>query len=251
MDQAKLPREEDHWSRTFRKHVLGLEQFLAAHFKARWRDRIPGEQTVYLAGMIAREMDRGYLAQIEEYLVEDPERIDLLVRRHSQCLGQNAPVVTLSRINAEHATLQVAIDTLGDDGGANRLFMLNLPARYFGIASFYSSQAGNQALARIFDFFRNHLVVVVEILAGYLESLEKSVDEGDQARSAGRSEFFQAPGVAPEDLAGSAAWRRFGDDTNERNIRKDFWDAARLNPARKNRITGLEFRSMIDYTRPN
>ncbi|MCR9144477.1 MAG: hypothetical protein NXI24_19725 [bacterium] len=264
MDQAKLP-DEGHWSRTFRNHVLGLEQFLAEHMQPRWRDRLPGEQTVYLAGMIARELDRGYRAQIQDYLVEDPEKIDRIVRRHAQCLGQNAPVVTLSRINAEHATLQIAIDASGDLPGASRLFLLTLPARYFGIASFYASQAGNQNLARIFDFFRNHLSVVVDILAGYLESLE-TLDAGDACASDACAEFiagdvvsgdfrsrpgFVAPEIDPESLAASDAWRRFGDDTNERNRRKEFWEAAGLDPAKKNRMSGLEFRAMIDYTRPN
>ena len=79
MEQANLSErfsDDDHWSLTFRSHVLGLEDFLAANIKPRWRDRIPGEHTVYLAGMIARELDRGYLAQIQEYLVEDPGQID-------------------------------------------------------------------------------------------------------------------------------------------------------------------------------
>lgn len=234
MDQPEFSGET-HWSRTFRNHVLGLEQFLADNVKPRFRDRLPGEQIIYLAGMIAREMDRAYLAQIQDYLVEDPHEMDQAVRRHAPYLGQNAPLVTLSRINAEHATLQIA--TTGSAAGdVSQVFLLTLPARYFGIASFYSSQAGNQTLARIFDFFRNHLAVVVEILAGYIENLDEKDWDLD---------------VDPEQLAQSTAWKKFAAETNEVNKRKDFWEAARLNPAKKNRISGIEFREMIDYTSPN
>ncbi len=261
MEQAHLSdqfSDEDHWSLTFRSHVLGLEEFLAANLKPRWRDRIPGEQTVYLAGMIARELDRGYRAQIQEYLVEDPEEIDRVVRRHALCLGQNAPVVTLSRINAEHSTLQIAIENAGQ---ASRVFLLRLPARYFGIASAYSLQAGKPDLARTFDFFRNHLAVIVDVLAGYLDSLEW-IETSDTVDATQNAADFGAPGdsrrracvpprVAPEELEKSAAWRRFGSDTNDTNRRKDFWEAARLNPNRKNRLSGMEFRAMLDYTNPN
>ena len=173
--------DDSHWSQTFRAHVLGLEYFLArrlSHDKRRALGRFSVEETVYLAGMIARETDHNYLQQIQEYLVADPEEISAVVRRHAPYLGQNAPVVTLSRINAEHMTLQIAS---GAFGTATGFLQLTVPARYFGIASFYSGQAGNQNLARIFDFFRNHLSVVVEVVAEYIEYLE--ANQGNQSKA--------------------------------------------------------------------
>ena len=222
---------ETHWSQTFRNHALGLERYLADHSRG---GRMPGEQTMYLAGMIAREMDRAYLAQIQEYLVEDPLDMDQAVLRHAPYLGQNAPLVTLSRINAEHLTLQIAATAGG--GQASRIFHLMIPARYFRIAAYYSLQSGNPNQARIFDFLCNHLSVVVEIIAGYIEDLEARGWKLD---------------VDPAALADSDAWRRFATDTNETNRRKEFWDAAGIRANKKNRISGMEFRSMIDYTNTN
>jgi hypothetical protein len=222
-----------HWTHTFRLHVLGLEQYLVRQMDPRSRVRLPGAETVYLAGMIARELDRDYLAQIQDYLVEDPGELDRTARQHAPYLGQNAPLVTISRINAEHLTLQIAGSA---DASGGTVLHLMIPARYFGIAAFYSLQSGNQTLARIFDFFRNHLALVVEIVAGYIEYLEAHDGELE---------------IDPEDIVQSPTWQKFAGERNDSNRRKEFWEAARLNPRRKNRISGFEFRRMIDYTSPN
>ncbi len=225
-------RGADHWSRTFRFHVLGLEFFLAAPgtFTAGVRRHMSAENTVYLAGMIARETDSAYLEQIRTYLVEDPEAMDQTVRRHDPYLGHNAPLVTISRINAEHLTLQFAGER--GDGSLTDVVHLMVPAKYFGIASYYSLQAGNHAFARIFDFFRNHLSMIVDVLAGYLDYLEERA------------------GVLPEEIP-VAVWERLGMDSNERNRRKEFWEAAGINTSRKNRLIPLELREMLNYTQPN
>ena len=92
------------WENMYRLHLLGLEKFLLN----RKPSPLSGEQTVYLAGMIARELDLEYKRQAEKFLVQDPEEIDRAVCLHEPYIGQNAPIVTLCKINAERQTIEIA-----------------------------------------------------------------------------------------------------------------------------------------------
>jgi len=213
-----------HWKETFRIHVLNLERFLFS----RGTPAISGEQSVYLAGMIARKLDRAYQSMIRDMLWEDPQAADYLIRKHDAYIGQNAPIVTLSRINAEYLTLQIA--RKGDP--SLRELTMSLPARYYGIASYYSNQAGNRTLAEIFRFLGNHLPLVLDILEGYFNYVEAF---GDRSETHLASEF----------------WERFGNQINERNAKKEGWEKRGIDPSRKTHISRAEFNRMIDFTSKN
>ncbi len=212
------------WRESFRLHVIGLERFL----DDRGGENIAGEHTVYLAGMIARGMDDAYFEQIENYLLDDPGAIDAAIRRHEPYIGQNAPIVTLSRINAEHLTFQLA----AAEGEITRFFEMSIPTRYFGIASFYSEQAGDRTLSSIFAYFRNNLPLILDVLTGYLNFLEEN---GDALHGAFTRE----------------TWERLGTESNERNARKERLERMGLDSRRKPRISRSEFNKMIDFASPN
>ena len=210
-----------HWKETYRVHVLNLERFLSSG----GRPSLSGEQSVYLAGMIARRLDRNYQAMIQELLWEEPEAVDQLIRRHEPYIGQNAPIATLSRINAEFFTLEIALQ--GD--ASLRSLTMALPARYFAVASHFTHQSGNKTLADLFRFLGNHLSLVLDILEGYLDFIEAFGDHPDRP-------------LSPE------AWERFGSEANERNAKKEWWEARGLSPGKKTHISRAEFNRMIDFT---
>lgn len=211
-----------HWKETYRIHVLNLERFLLSSGDV----SISGEQAVYLAGMIARKMDLAYQRQVRELLWEDhPGAADQLIRKHDPYIGQNAPIVTLSRINAEYLTLAIA-----HKGDASlRKLTMPIPARYFRIAGHYAGQAGNRTLAELFRFLGNHLPLVLDVLEGYFNFVEAF---GDQA------EIRLSPAI----------WERFGAEINERNAKKEGWERRGIDSARKTHISRAEFNRMIDFS---
>ncbi len=213
-----------HWKETYRIHILNLERFLCSGKGS----PLSGEQAVYLAGMIARRLDQVYQTMIQDLLWEDPTAADQLIRKHAPFIGQNAPLVTSSRINAEFLTLEIA---LGGEHARGSL-EISVPARYFGIAAFYAREAGNQTLAELFRFLGNHLPLVLNILEGYLEFLSET---GDGSQS-------ELP---------MAVWERLARETNERNAKKEWWEARGLSPGRKTHIARSEFNRMIDFTGMN
>ena len=154
------------WKETYHLHLIALEKFLLER-RRRSHLRTPapefsGERTIYLAGMVARELDFEYKKHSRKYLLDKPEQLESAIRKHAPYIGQNAPLVTLSKINAEHLTIDIAVNKQG-----SVVFQARLPAGYFSIASFYSSQAGNDTQANIFMFLRNHLDEVIRIIAAY------------------------------------------------------------------------------------
>ena len=210
-----------HWKETFRAHVLNLERFLGSAGEP----PLSGEQAVYLAGMIARKLDGSYQRMIQDMLWEEPDAVDHLIRRHDPYIGQNAPIATLSRINAEYFTLEIALQ------GSATLpsFTMAVPARYFAVASHYSHQSGNRTLADLFRFLGNHLPLVLDILEGYLKFIEAFGDRSGE----------QLP---------TETWERFASESNERNAKKEWWEARGLNPGKKQHISRAEFNRMIDFT---
>jgi hypothetical protein len=182
--------------KAFRFHLLALEHYVSEERLL----RLPGDKSVYLAGMIARQTDPAYTQQTEDFLIESPEQIDLFVRMHDPYIGQNAPIVTVSRINAERITLNLA--------QARReaySFELRFAARLFGLASHYSYLAGNRTLVRYFLFSEEPFPDCSAPAAGI---------SGVPGRESG----------APEesiDQASKAMWERLGSERNERNNKKE------------------------------
>ncbi|MCE9597817.1 MAG: hypothetical protein K8S54_07605 [Spirochaetia bacterium] len=213
---------ERDWAQTFRFHVLAFEHVLGENKHI----RVPGEKTVYLAGMVARQTDEVYRKQITNMLVNDPSEIDLAVRMHDPYIGQNAPIVTLSRINAEHITIRLAV--------CERTafpFETRFPIRLFGLASQYSYLAGNRTMGDIFHFLRNHYSLVLELLRGYLDYVQKNAEAMEEA-----SKFM---------------WDRFGSEKNERNTKKDTWEKQGIDLKRIPQISPSELNGMINFTSKN
>lgn len=210
------------WRDTFRSHILLLEKFLLVRGTP-----LSGQNTVYLAGMVARELDTHYQSQIQDFLLEHPHEVDEVIRQHEPYIGQNAPIVTLTRINAEHLTFEIAIGS--ED--FSRYFQMMIPAKYFGIASFYSHQAGNRVLGEIFGFIRNHYRLVMDLLSGYLKYI-KDADELELKIS-------------------DEVWEKFSQERNERNEKKEWWGRRGIDLSKKNGISMQEVNAMIDFTSAN
>lgn len=209
-----------HWRDTFGKHVIGLEKYFLISGLADF----PGERTVYLAGMLAREFDLEYRKQIQDYIIEDPGELDRTIRKHFQRIGQNAPIITLSRINAEYLTVQLAARALGSIA---QTFGIIYSTRYFGVASLYSQLAGKDTQARLYAFMRDHNQTMLSHLTDYLKYVALH--------------WHSLPGKIPPEL-----WKKFGSEINERNRRKDVLDGMRITRKGKNRLSPLELRQMLD-----
>ncbi len=212
--------------KAFRFHLLALEHYVSEERLL----RLPGDKSVYLAGMIARQSDPDYAQQTEDFLIESPEQIDLFVRMHDPYIGQNAPIVTVSRINAERITLNLA--------RARRdaySFELRFAARLFGLASHYSYLAGNRTLGDIFYFLRNHFPPVLRLLQGYLTYLEENPDRLEESIES----------------ASKAMWERLGSERNERNSKKEAWEKMGINLKKKAMISPAELGGMLNFTSEN
>jgi len=209
----------------FRFHLLALEHYISEERLL----RLPGDKSVYLAGMIARQADPGYTEQTEDFLLESPEQIDLFVRSHDPYIGQNAPIVTVSRINAERITLDLA-----KKRREAYSYELRFAARLFGIASQYSYLAGNRTLGEIFYFLRNHFPAVLRLLQGYLTFLEGRADRPQQI-----------------ERASETMWERLGRQRNERNEKKEAWEKMGINLKKKAMISPAELGGMINFTSEN
>jgi len=213
---------EIEWQHTFRFHVLAMEHFLGKNKSISF----PGDKCVYLAGMVARQTDEKYCKQIAAMLIEDPAQIDLAVRRHDPYIGQNAPIVTLSKINAEYITVRLAVSP--------RIalpFETRFPIRLFGLASQYSYLAGNRTMGDIFHFLRNHFGLVLDLLHGYLEYLQKNAQRLEEASE--------------------SMWKRFGSEKNDRNAKKDNWEKRGIDLKKVPQISPAELNAMINFTSEN
>ena len=213
------------WRQSFRVHVLVLERFLLETRRAKFE----GEHIVYLAGIIARRLDAAYQEQIRNLLLESPEELETIIRSHAPYIGQNAPIVTISRINAEYLTVELAF--AGPSAGAS--FLMRLPARYFDVAAFYSREAGNRSLADLFSFMRKHQQMVLELLTDYWKFLE------------------QETSIMSEEGLPGALWDRFAAQVNDRDAKKERWERMGVDPKHKQHIHREEFNKMLDFTSPN
>jgi len=212
------------WKQTYRLHVLGLETFQSRLA----RPVFNGEQTVYLAGMIARELDGEYRRQCEAFYLDDATELESAIRRHGAYIGQNAPVALLARINAERWTAELAAASADSDG----IIQFLMPARFFGVAAYFSHLSGKNLHAAIFDDLRNRYTRLVELLRGYLQ-------------------FLTEEGVDPAAPPCRELLQRFGGERNERNRRKETLEAMGLHTNHRNRLAPFEFRRMLDYGQPN
>lgn len=162
-EEHPLPYPTGSWKETYPKHLMAMETcFLENNYT------IPPQYSVYMAGIVSRRFDKEYWKDVEnQFLVEYPEEIENLIRRHHQYIGQNAPIVTFSRYNAEHHFMLNAIEE-----SENLAFLrLRLPIRYFGIASTYSYYAGKKFLGDIFLYFSKNIEFLLKPLQVYLDKI--------------------------------------------------------------------------------
>lgn len=210
------------WRRAFVLHLQSLELFLIE----RRLSGLSGENAVYLAGMIARELDPEYRALADAYVLRNPDELDAVVRRHRPCLGQNAPVLMVSRATGERQAMELALQRVRLSSATAQTI------RCFFVAAEFSHHAGKNQLARIFEFFGYRLPFVLDVVNAYIHELERG-------------------GWRRFDKPDAALLKRLAASRNESNRRKDFWEAARISHRRRNRIALYEFRRMVDFERPN
>ncbi|HBS03670.1 MAG TPA: hypothetical protein DEA96_01815 [Leptospiraceae bacterium] len=209
------------WKSVYRVHLMLLERFLLQK-----KSSLESEHTVYLSGMLARHLDREYQQQIEDLLFEDVDELDSTIRKHDPYLGQNAPIVTLSRINGEHLTVAIAFERL--KGHSETLNLQSaIPSRCFGVAAFYSREAGNRQLSRIFGYFHHHHKLILDLLTDYLSFLDRDAD--------------LLPDNIPEEL-----WQKFGREKNLRNEKKEWWEARGIDLKSKEGISKEEVMRILD-----
>ena len=130
-----------------------------------------------------------------------------------------------SRINGEHLTVGIAFERARGGGGLE--WKSHVPSRCFGVAAFYSREAGNRHLSEIFAFFHHHHTLVLEILGDYLEFLERDAD-------------LISDKLPPE------LWSRFGKERNARNEKKEWWESRGINLKGKEGISKEEVRKILD-----
>jgi len=166
-EAGETPYPKGPWADTFSKHLLAMESSFN-----QGKNQLHPDCSVYLAGVVARKLDPNYWKTVEtHFLVENPEEILSLIRRHYLFIGQNAPIVTVSRYNAEHLLFEIAMEGISSDTLSKKI-RLRIPARYFGIASTYSRYAGNQILSEILEFFSRNLEQILPDLTSYLWNLK-------------------------------------------------------------------------------
>ncbi len=152
------------WHITFPKHLLALETTLLKK-----NVKLQSQVSIYLAGIIARKLDKSYWDEIEaNFLLESPDQIFEIIRNHSVYLGQNAPIVTVSKYNAEHILIQIATQAL------NYVFYVRIPARFFRIASTYSYYSGNQKMGDLFFTFSQNIEILLPHITSYMDELKST-----------------------------------------------------------------------------
>lgn len=192
MDLSKLPKGS--WKGTFESHVLLLENFLSP-----LSSKPGGEICVYLAGLVARRLDDVYSQACLSFILDDPAEIDGIVRSHQPYIGQNAPIVTISKINAEFLSFSLATR----DTNAWRSLEILAPKKLFSLASVFSYRSGNMALGNIYGFFSSELDLLLQILGSYLRYIEDNPDR------------FPPQSISPN------VEERFANQINERNEYKE------------------------------
>ena len=228
----KLLQMRGEWHKFFQQHILAFEKFLS---ESPTKLTLPGEQSVYLSGMLARQYDSNYRRQIRHYLFRKPDDLEMLIRRHYQCIGQNAPVCFLSRINAEFLTIRL-VSRRSRQATWQKLEQ-TLPAHYFEVASIYAYQANKRTWGSIFAYIYKNYTQILSLLSAYLDFLQNLQDNNawDPNTSA----------------LGRMLWQRFARVNNERNAQKEHWEANRISPQHKTHIHRHEFNQMINFSSIN
>ncbi len=221
---SSLPSPSSEWKKSFQNHILVFEKFLLDT-----KSELPGEQTVYLAGMLTRQSNSSYLRQIRRFLLRSPEELDTLTRKHYLCIGQNAPVYFISRINAEYITVKL-VSKKAKQGYTN--WEKLIPIRYFEVASIYAYQAGNRTLGSIMSYIYKNYHSILSLLSVYMEFLKENQP-------------------SPNDPIQKPLWQRFAQVHNERNNKKEYWEAHGLSEKHKTHIHRHEFNQMINFSSKN
>ena len=224
------------WRRIFQKHILTLEKFLSEQHVSL---QLPDEQSVYLAGMLARQYDSNYRRQIRRYLFSQPEDLELLIRRHYAYMGQNAPVCFMARINAEYLTVRLlsyyrkkvkeSLQTTPSTMNTDQL----LPAHYFEVAARYAYQASKSTWSSIFSYIYINYAQVVSLLSAYMNFINKLQSTGTWEPTNG--------------ALGQKLWERFSHASNERNNQKELWERNRISPKEKTHIPRREFNQIMNF----
>lgn len=175
------------WNESFQTHILIFQNFLTE----KEQSFIRAEIAVYLAGMIARQLDDQYVLSAEKFLIEDLSALKSLIRKHDLFLGQNAPIAISSKITAEFLTLRLALE----QSETLQRYQLLSPATFFKIASNYYRKSGKMNLSHIHAFLSQQLVRIIDLLSRYLEELPpelptevRSIPESNKAFQSEASE---------------------------------------------------------------
>ena len=158
-----------YWRDTFPNHLIGMErelEFFSFQFSA--------EIIVYLAGMVARQLDKDYKKDSQIFLLETPQKMEELIQKHILYIGQNAIIVTYSKINAEHLACNLALSI---DSNFSKNFELKQIVRLFHIASTFSYYSGNQLLGSIFNRISRNFLYILKFLESYLTKLNGKLPE--------------------------------------------------------------------------
>ncbi len=218
--QNKNTSSSYHDTNQYMSQIVAFENFLLDT-----KNEISGEESVYLAGMLARQSNARYLRQIRRLIFRKPEELDNLISKHYLCIGQNAPVYFIVRTNAEFLTVRLL-----SRNKKQQLCELEKwkPIAYFQIASEYAHKAGNRVLGEIFAHIYKNYNEIFNILSSYYGFLKKN---------------------QPKNIISSASplWKRFAKVKNERNDKKESWERAGLSEKKKQHLTYHEFNQMINF----
>ncbi|MFN3604555.1 MAG: hypothetical protein ACK4UJ_07575 [Leptonema sp. (in: bacteria)] len=148
---------------------------------------IKNDIKVYLAGYLARYLDKEYKKQIQPVLLKDLEEMDSIIRKHQYKLGQKSPIYFYARINAEYQMFSLLLESLIYN--TNYQFLkLKEPANLFSIASVYSKLAGKIYYSLLFEYIYKRIQEIFSLLFSYsqyinLDSILKELSKNQKLKT--------------------------------------------------------------------
>jgi hypothetical protein len=157
------------WKESFKIHLIKMDKFFTY-----CKPPLKCDVKVYLAGYYARFLDEDYINQIKPFIIEDKEYFKILIKKHHQKLGQNAPIFYYAKINAEYKMYLI----LRQFSRYKKLYNYSLqyelsePATLYLLASNYYRYSGKIYQALLFENIYKRIKEIFSILNQYTKSLE-------------------------------------------------------------------------------
>lgn len=149
------------WKDYYKFHLIKMDKVFTNYVPP-----FKNDVKVYLAGYFARYLDSEYKKQIQPILFKNVEELQILIRKHSQKLGQKSMIYFFAKVNAEYRLFSILIEYLLDHSDGF-IFQLKEPANLYSIASIYSRLAGRTYHSILYEYIYKRIQEVFSILFSY------------------------------------------------------------------------------------